>query len=54
VPSAFGKASSSRATLRPLTEDGVDLDGAEDNHWQDVDMEARVSDDEDDTGYVQV
>lgn len=55
APLVFGKASaSSRATARQLTEDGVDLDGAENNKWQDVDMHEGASDDEDDTGHVQV
>lgn len=35
---------------------GMDADntGGETNNWQDVDMAAGVSDDEDDTGIVQV
>lgn len=54
APVMFGKTSASaRSSVRALTEDGVDLDGAESNHWQDVDMATGVSDDEDDTGFVQ-
>jgi hypothetical protein len=56
VPVAFGKASTAGrgGARRHLTEDGVDLDSRESNHWKDVDMEAGVSDDEDDTGNIQV
>lgn len=56
VPLAFGKASTSGrgGVKKHLTENGMDVDCKESNNWQDVDMATGVSDDEDDTGNIQV
>lgn len=56
MPVAFGKSSTSGrgGMKRHLTENGQDVDEKEARTWLDVDMATGASDDEDDTGNIQV
>ena len=55
APVLFGKSATGRSSmLAHLTDGGIDVDANENNNWKDVDMTTAVSDDEDDTGNIQV